>query len=76
MLCDTTSLLGIRLIALSIENGIKSLKATNPHKRHAIHLGALLSNNLNATTARINHPAVKLIFKILRNIVLIFLPFF
>ena len=66
-----TSELGTRLNTLSMENGRSNLTATKAHKRQLIHFGAFLRSRRRIITARINQPAVRLIFRIFRKTVLI-----
>ena len=55
----TTSALGIRLRALSMEKGHSSRTATSPHSSTLIHLGAFFSRNRAAMTASTSQLAEK-----------------
>ena len=58
--CVTVSARGTKLTVLSKENGHKSRKATNAHRRQAIHFGARFKIGRRAKTASIKKLAVKL----------------
>ena len=66
------SLLGIRLKALSRENGHISLNATSPQSRQKIHLGDFFNSNLTRITATINQDALIARFRVFRKIALMF----
>lgn len=63
----TVSALGIRLSALSNENGQISRTATAAHSAQGSHFGAFASSRRRTTTARMSQPAAMLMFSILRN---------
>ncbi len=65
--------LGIRLMALSMENGQMSRTATIPQSKTVIHLGAFFSNNLKSNTASTIQLADMLIFTISKKNSLIFI---
>ena len=65
--------LGIRLIALSMENGQIRRTATILQSRTVIHFGAFFSNNLKSNTASTIQLADILIFTISRKKLLIFI---
>ena len=70
------SVLGIKLRALSMENGQISLTATMPQSKTFTHLGAFFKISLRARTARTSHPAEILILTISKNssVIAILLP--
>lgn len=61
------SALGIKLNALSKLNGQINRKATIPHSRTLIHLGAFFKTTRKSTTARISQDAAILIFTIFKR---------
>ncbi len=61
------SALGIKLNALSKLNGQINRKATIPHSRTLIHLGAFFKTTRKSTTARISQDAAILIFTIFKK---------
>jgi hypothetical protein len=62
------SALGIRLSALSMENGKSSRTATIPQSRTLIHLGAFLNTNRSSRTARTSQLADMLMLTIFKKI--------
>ena len=61
------SALGIRLNALSMENGKASRTATIPQSRTLTHLGAFFKTNLRISTARTNQLAEMLMLMIFKK---------
>jgi len=68
MIC---ALNGIKLHALSIENGKTSRKPTTPHKQYEIIFGNFFKANRAAHITVITNTPVKLIFKIVISILFI-----
>ena len=61
------SALGIRLSALSMENGKASRTATMPQSRTLTHLGAFFKTSLSISTARISQLADMLMLIIFKK---------
>ena len=70
----TVSALGIRLNALSKENGQISLTATMPQSRTLTHLGAFFKTNLSISTARMSQFAAILMLMIFKKSSFIVIP--